>query len=159
MNTTFRRSKGQGRLKFNSCHTLSTAGASNIVRMPMSRSVTGRQLPIRIHQHFGQRLHLVWHTPTKTNYCMGRVFLMVADMLAFCHQLTRVGAQGLCSCVSEDILQGFEDKYNQCLTLPPSDSELGIVGALRTWRKCVQGSLHTPNCKCIVTSSYCIEWY
>jgi hypothetical protein len=137
MNTTFRRIGGQGHLKSHSFHALSTAGATNIVRKLMTSSITGRLLPLRIHKYFGQRLHLVWNTATN-NCRMERVFLMVADMLAFCHQLTRGGAEGLCSCVSEELLQGFEDKFHLCLIAPPSDSELGNIGAPRSWRKCVQ---------------------
>jgi hypothetical protein len=163
MNNTFQRSKGQGHPGSHYCHTLSNAGVSNIVWMLMSRSVTGRQLPIRIHQHFVQRLHLVWHRPTRTNHCVERVFFMVANVLAFCHQLTRGGTENLCtcvlcSCVSEELLQFFEVKYDHCPILPPSDSELGTVGAPISWRKCVQESKHTPSCTCNVKSLHCLDW-
>jgi hypothetical protein len=154
----FQRSRGQG-------HSRSrNTGASNVVQMLMSRSLSGLHLPIRIHQHFGQRLHLVWiDSHTDTTFCMEYYFFMVGEMMDFCHQLTRGGAVNIASCVpcphmAEELLQFFELKLDQCPILPPTDVELGPVGAPLSWRKCEQKCRFPPTCGCNVTSYHCIDW-
>ena len=41
--------------------SLSSASNSNIVTRLASRSITGHELPIRVHQHYGLELHLILH--------------------------------------------------------------------------------------------------
>jgi len=55
----------------------SSASESNIVTRLASRSITGHELPIQVHQHYGLELHLILH-PDNINdskeTCIRRAF-------------------------------------------------------------------------------------
>ena len=57
---------------------ISTVGASNIVTRLASRTVTGHELPIHVHQHYALEFHFVLNPNTKNNgsveTCMRRGF-------------------------------------------------------------------------------------
>jgi hypothetical protein len=153
----FHMSLGQGHQRSCPATALHNASSPNMVLMLMSRSLTGRHLPIRAHQHFGQRLHLVWTGPDNTKYCTGYFFFFFKDLIDFCHQLTGGGAVNIASCVpcphmSEEL------KLDPCPILPPKDEELGTIEAPLFARKCEQECRFPCNCGCIVDEYHFIDW-
>ena len=67
------------------------SSGTSILRRLASRSLAGQSLGIRIHQHLGFQLHMVWHTVDSNNYkslrCIERVFLKYKDIHDFCMEL------------------------------------------------------------------------
>ena len=60
---------------------------TSIVKRFASRSLTGRGLQIKIHQHIGYRLHLLWdptNDETARSMCIERVFLMYHEVFVVC---------------------------------------------------------------------------
>ena len=60
-------SEGMG-LRFSETNRrISTAGASNIITRLASRTVTGHEVPIHVHQHYGLEFHFILNPNTKNN--------------------------------------------------------------------------------------------
>jgi len=91
---------------------------TSIVQRLASRTLAGQSLGIRIHQHIGFQLHLVWHIADSNNYkslrCIERVFLKYKDIHDFCMELKNGAFEGLCNCVCTRFLEWTEDKVEQC---------------------------------------------
>jgi hypothetical protein len=106
---SFTRSTGQGFKSSPSTKTLSVANAPSVLQRLAARSLTTSGLLVRIQQHFGHRLHLVWkshrlHLVRKgasTHFvqderCVEIVIPMGLDR--FCRGLAADWIEGLCSC-------------------------------------------------------------
>ena len=81
---------------------LTSASDSNIVTRLVSRPITGHELPIQVHQHYGLELHLILH-PDNINdskeTCIRRAFRTYHIAQDECLQLEKSALQGLCSCI------------------------------------------------------------
>jgi len=89
---------------------------------PSSRSwlpaLTGRGLQIKIHQHIGYILHLLWDSTSndeRSRYmCIERVFSMYHEVSDFCVTLTSKAFDGVCNCACINVSEWFEDKIDPC---------------------------------------------
>ena len=79
---------------------ISTAGASNIVTRLASRTVTGHELPIHVHQHYALEFHLVPNPNTKS--CIRRRFLNARHARQLCYLLIDRALSGLSSCLFDN---------------------------------------------------------
>jgi hypothetical protein len=62
--------------------------------------VTGRKLGVAIHQHYGDRLHLVWRvTGWEQEAAIEQLFLWSSDIEDLCRELVHTLPEGLCTCV------------------------------------------------------------
>jgi hypothetical protein len=64
---TYPKSDGQGKLHSHSNHKFSNL--SSIVKSLASRSLSGRGLDIKVHQHYGFWLHLLWKWKRNIKIC------------------------------------------------------------------------------------------
>lgn len=153
-----KRSIGEGNLFSKMCHEVSSNGTS-IVKRPVSQSLTERSLRTHVNKHLGYRLHLVCKSTNKgmtPARCMERVFVMYEDIATFCN-----GAlEGMCDCVSAGVLQLLEDKVEQCVMAPSSQSQRDrYKGIPRSWIKTVQESKKNRiPCRYPVSHSYATFW-
>ena len=93
-----------------------TTGASNVVTRLTSRSVTGRALPIQVHQHYGLEFHLV----LTADSCIRRGCQAEGTARRVCTQLERSSLEGLCSCVfDKDRVLSLSAKVEQCFRSRP----------------------------------------
>jgi len=72
MGTTSSLGMGYGFSEMNRRHT--SASDSNIVARLASRSITGHELQIQVHQHYGLELHLLLHPNDFKETCIRRAF-------------------------------------------------------------------------------------
>ena len=79
---------------------ISIAGASNIVTRLASRTVTGHEIPIHVHQHYALEFHLVLNPNTKS--CIRRRFLNVRHARQLCYLLIDRALSGVCSCLFDN---------------------------------------------------------
>jgi hypothetical protein len=103
---------------------ISSASDSNIVTKLSSRSITGHELPIQVHQHYGVEFHLVLKPNDKhdgsNETCMRRGFLHYWKAKKVCSQLEQSALQGLCSCIYDDSrVLSMSDKVEQCFKAKP----------------------------------------
>ena len=102
--------------------SLSSANDSNIVAKLASRSVTGHELPIQVHQHYGLELHLRLHPVNiddSKEMCIRRAFRYPDIAQDECLRLEKSALQGLCSCLYIASLLNVTDKVEQCLSARP----------------------------------------
>jgi len=69
--------RGQGKLFSNMCRSVSFNCASIVTKL-ISRSITERHLQVRVYQHFGQKLHLLWsvnNISISSQRCIQRTFI------------------------------------------------------------------------------------
>ena len=89
--------------RFSQTNRISTAVASNIITRLASRTVTGHELPIHVHQHYALEFHFVPNPNTKNNgsidTCMRKRFQLPRYTRQFCLQLGNSALSGLCSCI------------------------------------------------------------
>ena len=84
----------------------------SIVDRLAARSITAQSLQIRVHQHFGYRIHFEWNGGSSGNVSsrfMERRFMMHSDTQTFCIELCKKGL-GLCSCVYGNYHMGIPEK-------------------------------------------------
>ena len=156
MNARFQRSRGQGSLHSKMSTTISSNNPSIVLRL-FSRSITGQNLNIKIHQHFGKTIHLVrktldknlsnttYHNPSER--CMKSYFILYEELETFCRELKYGALQGLCDCVFPGLYR-FLDKITICFRRPLLLIEKDIP---RCWIKCYQELLNLSPCKCPVS--------
>jgi hypothetical protein len=173
-------SMGQGNV-FSRVHIRSNPGASIVGRLH-SRSLTGRNLHIQVHQHFGRRLHLVWEygSTGRQEVCAERIFAMTDELYDFCKQIKESGIEGLCDCVLKgEVCSIFDDKlYTKCFRFPPQDApgqekvassrdtpqQRNVTTSNDTrlnipWsflKDCQEAIIDLRHCRCLVSSSYSI---
>ena len=150
------RSIGQGNVysKFNHDGT-------SIVKRFASRSLTGRGLQIKIHQHIGYRLHLLWNPTndeTARSMCIERVFLMYHEVSDFLEKLTSKAFEGMCDCACINVSEWFEDKVEPCYVPVTRYSQKPIGdchrSCLRTFQETEKYKCYRCNCR--VTSSHAV---
>ena len=90
-------SEGMGYRFSETDRRISTVGASNIVTRLASRTVTGHDLPIHVHQHYALEFHFVLNPDNKSNgsveTCMSRRFSFPWDAQEVCLELETVLCQ------------------------------------------------------------------
>ena len=97
---------------------LRTIGAANVVTRLMSRSITGHDLPMEVHHHYGFEFHLLL---TDTS-CIPRDFNTAGAMRRICAKLES-GLEKLCSCVFDaDRVLSLADKIEECVRAHPVPS-------------------------------------
>jgi len=103
--------------------SLSSARDSNIVWRLASRSITGHELPIQVHQHYGLELHIILHPDnikdSKKEKCIRRAFKTYHIAQDECLQLEKSALQGLCSCLYIESRLTVLDKVEKCLKARP----------------------------------------
>ena len=123
MNARFQRSTGQGSLHSKVSAKISSNNPSIVSRL-FFRSVTGRNLNIQIHQHFGKNIHLVWKTLDNTTHrnpserCMERFFILYEEHENFCRELKYGALEGRCDCVFPGLYRLLDTKVSICFRLP-----------------------------------------
>jgi hypothetical protein len=119
--SNFSASNGQGHPFSRACHTLSTTNSSIITRLT-SRSLCGQSLHIHVHQHFGNRLHLLWkcaNNRATSEKCIERRFFTSNDTDKFCFELVKGTLEGLCSCAPfRGIHEFLKHKFHPCYNGP-----------------------------------------
>jgi len=151
------RSIGQGHFnsKFN-------PDGTSIIKKLASRSITGRGLQIKIHQHIGYRVHLLWDpTPNDERsrcMCIERVFSMYNEFSDFCKTLTSKAVfEGTCTCACIIVSEQFKDKIEPCYASVVKQSQKPIEPCPRSWlRTCQEMNKYSFRCNCRVTSSHAI---
>jgi len=102
--------------------SLSAASFSKIVARLASRSVTGHEPTIQVHQHYGLELHLILHPDNINNSkekCIRRAFKTYDIAQDECLRLEKSALQGLCSCLFIESRLNVADKVDQCLRAQP----------------------------------------
>ena len=92
-------SLGMGYRFYEMNRSLSSASHSNIVTRLASRSITGHELPIQVHQNYGPELHLIFHPNDPKETCIRRAFRTYHIAQDECLQLEKGALQGRCSCL------------------------------------------------------------
>ena len=96
-----------------------SASNSNIVARLASRSVTGYEVPIQVHQHYGLELHLILHPDNSKETCIRRAFEHPFIAQDECLWLEKSALQGLCSCLYIESRLTVLDKVEKCLKAQP----------------------------------------
>ena len=99
---------------------ISSASDSNIVTRLTSKSITGHELPIQVHQHYGHEFHLILKHNNKYDgsfeTCMCRGFKDYCNNQKFCLQLEKVHCK--------DFVRVYMTIDVSCLCLTNSNSVL-----------------------------------
>ena len=130
------RSIGQGNF-----HSQFNHDGTSIVKRLASRSLTGRGLQIKIHQHIGYRLHLLWNSTNDErarSMCIERVFLTYHEVSDFCETLTSKAFEGMCDCACINVREWFEDKVEPCHASVTRHSQKPIAYCPRAWLRTFQ---------------------
>jgi hypothetical protein len=105
--TKFKKSTEQGNL-FSKLDPKIFENNTCIISRLQSRSLTGRNPHIKIHKHFGDRLHLIWQA--KINEMVAKKFIGHDEIIQnnieikkFCTDLQLSGLENLCSCISPNL--------------------------------------------------------
>ena len=102
---------------------LSSTSDSNIVTRLASRSITGHELPIQVHQHYGLQLHLILHSDNFSDSketCIRRAFRTYHTTQDEYLQLQKSALQRICSCIyGERRDLAVFDKVEKCLIARP----------------------------------------
>jgi len=147
------RSIGQGNF-----HSKFNTDGTSIVKKLASRSLTGRDLQIKIHQHIGYRLHLLWNpTPNDERskcMCIEKVFSMYNEVSDFCKTLTSKAAyEGVCNCACITVSEWFEDKIEPCHATV-TEQVFCHRSSLRTFQEYEKDESFPCNCR--VTLSHAV---
>ena len=91
---------------FETNRRISSVSDSNIVTRLASRSITGHELPIQVHQHYGVELHVILKPNNKHNgeneTCMRRGLVDYCSTRTVCLQLEKSALEELYSCIYDD---------------------------------------------------------
>ena len=132
-----------------------TSQRPSIVDRLAARSITARSLQIRVHQHFGYRIHFEWNGGSSGNVSsrfMERRFMMHSDTQTFCIQLCKKGLEGLCSCVYGNYHTGIPAKAPRCLRQPYYPTQKYLLKP-KWWLKSLEDGEAENLCKCSISSS------
>ena len=94
--STVTRNNGQGTLRSRTA-TTRMATSPSIVQRPEHRALSGRNLGIMIHQHFGYRMHYTWDG-SFGNRSFERRFKSYESVSDFCKTIVNGTPEGLCGC-------------------------------------------------------------
>ena len=100
----------------------SLARQPSILGCLASRALTGRRIPIEIHRHYGQRIHLVWNVNrggVVSEACLARAFVCSRDFVTFTRHIEHGRLEGMYTCVCERYPYGFRDKVVDCFSVRP----------------------------------------
>ena len=101
----------------------SLSSANNIIVARLaSRSVTGHEVPIRVHQHYGLELHLILRSDNINNSeekCIRRAYDTYDIAQDDCLRLEKSALQGLCSCLFIESRLNVADKVDRCFRAQP----------------------------------------
>ena len=159
MNARFQRSIGQGSLHSKMSKKISSN--PSIASRLFSRSVTGRNLNIQIHQHFSKTIHLVWKTLDNTKRrnpserCMERFFILYEELENFCRELKYSALEGLRDCVFPGLCRLLDTKVTICFRRPLLQIERDFP---RCWLKWYQEFFDLSPCECRVSSTAVLRW-
>jgi hypothetical protein len=117
-----------------------------------ARSITGQRLGIRVHQHFGYKIHFEWNAEKETHRCMERRFMMYSDVDTFCTELCKLGSEGLCKCIYEEYHTIIPAQSPDCLRGPIYNSQT-YREKPRWWLKTIEDMALRNLCSCDVTST------
>jgi hypothetical protein len=99
LKTNFKKSFGQGQQSSKFERIIFKNNSSSIVSRLHSRSLTGRNMQIQIHQHCGYRLHMVWKTKNQNNIssekCLQKMITTDNKMNKFLQELIDEGSEEL----------------------------------------------------------------
>jgi hypothetical protein len=110
MKTNYVKSTGQGNL-FSKLDSKIFENNTCIISRLQSTTLTGRNLQIKVHEHFGTHIHLFWQT--KTCDVGTTRTIEYYEMLKFCDDLVLGGLENLCSCIRPSFFQD-DGKVEQC---------------------------------------------
>ena len=156
MNISFHRSNGQGNLHSKMTNRIFSNSPSIVSRL-ISLSIIGQSLNVKVYQHYGVRLHVVWRTHKygdSSERCMERYFFLYEELETFCRGLKSGALEGLYDCVFLGIYRFREGKVDICFKRPILQSEINIQSCLL---KCYQEDLNLSPCKCPVSYSNWLE--
>jgi hypothetical protein len=118
MNNSVQRSVGQAAL-FSRC--MLTTRHSPIIRGLTARSITGRSLPIEVHQYHGFDVHLIWRFTGRSvtsEACLARYILRCQIVLALASEVECGALEEMCTCLCVSVMHHISDKVNQCFRAP-----------------------------------------
>jgi hypothetical protein len=119
--TKLKKSTGQANLFSKLYHKIFENNTCVTSRL-QSRSLTGRNPQIKVHKHFGDRLHLIWQA--KTNEMVATKLIVHDEIIQnnieikkFCTDLELSGLENLCSCISPNLYDpaNRDGKIQKCL--------------------------------------------
>jgi hypothetical protein len=157
MTTNFVNSTGQGN-RLSKFDSKIFENNTSIISRLHSRTLTGRNVQIKVHKHFGDRLNLIWQTKsykigTARSIGHNEIIQKNYDIKRFCSDLELGKLEDLCSCVSPNFYDptkgdgkieksDFSQHYHEC----PLEN-------------CSQKGKEKMNQQYIITNlGYCIPW-
>ena len=146
-------SNGMGNPHSQRIQRISSQRPSIVDRLAAS-SITAQSLQIRVHQHFGYRIHFEWNgsNGNVSSRLMERRFLMDSDTQTFCIELCKKGLEGLCSCVYGNYHTGIPGKAPRCLQKPYYPTQKYLLKP-RWWLKSLEDRAAENLCECSISSS------
>ena len=111
---------------------------TSIVQRLASRSTTGNELQIQVHQHCNYKLHLVWHIFDKNKNsvrCLERIFSEPKALNDFWKQLKDGAFEGLCDCLCTGFIEWMNDKIKSCFSEHSTLEQLRRQVFLRSWER------------------------
>jgi hypothetical protein len=152
METTFIKSTGQGNLFSKLDSKKNFENNTSIISRLHSRSLTGRNLQIKVHRHFGNRLQLFWQTKSceiGTTRSIGHEKLIQKnyDIQRFCSDLELGKLENLCSCVSPN----FYDPTT-------GDGKIERCKFFQHYHECPLQECRQKAKEKITNLGYCIPW-
>jgi hypothetical protein len=164
--SNFNESDGQAHSASCLLRTLSLRSPSIIHRLQV-QSLTGQSLGIRVHQHYGYRLHATWNKlPTKHqphNYlrAIERRFPTYASMEPFCTGLQTL--EGLCTCITDRWYDtSLFDKSHFCSLKPCFPNQLDELTTPAQLRRHFQEYCKFDRCTCyyftVAPATYTLPW-
>jgi hypothetical protein len=159
MNIT--RSMGQGNFHSELSRRISSNGTSIIKRLA-SCPLTGQNLKIKIRQHIGFEVHLVWQVhdrDRKSLGCMERIFSLWCDLHKFLNEIRNGGLECLCDCVITHVLECFKVKVDQCHMETNIQTQIKRLHTPRSWERSLREINLKTNyflCLCPISSSYTV---
>ena len=137
----------------------------SIVDRLAARSLTGQGLRVRVHQHYGYRLHLQWkgnRNREGSSRFMERHFRGFPDVLSFCEQLCDGRLEGLTTCVYDMCYKALFHKASTCRREPILSSQTYLLRPKRWLRAAEERNVVTDWCTCFcnITSANerAIQW-
>jgi hypothetical protein len=112
MKTNYIKRTGQGNRFSKFDHKIFRNNTSILSRL-QSRTLTGRGLQIKVHQHMDRDIHFVWRSNT-LEMGLESIIWNTWQMARFCKELQIGGLENLCDCVTDEVFQALEGKVESC---------------------------------------------
>jgi hypothetical protein len=140
MKTIYFKSTGQGNLFSKLEHKIFENNTCIISRL-QSRTLTGRNLQIQVHQHFRYRLHMVWKIHYKkepTQGCLQGIIPMRDEMNKFLLELINGGSENVFNCVGETFPEILQGKVEECFRARTAKRDLSLISRslIRDYQEC-----------------------